>query len=246
MENMGAAPAGAQQVKERFPLYDTVRISEDLPEGKTIDGYDTFTTMAAQEEVPFLNVRNSSQVAKSYCNLTSTDKLAWPFELHTIGIEFIYPDPSLKFPPNSLTGDIYASYLFKRILPEHCHVEFWIREDKRLSAKVAHLCPGVGITGYNANLAQPLATQTTMTNGVPTAPNRWTFVGKPIMIPADTPIKGILKFSPFGKNLLNWLQNPGVLGFDEEYADAINNEAQIRYHLGGYRFVQRRGEYYNS
>jgi hypothetical protein len=100
---------------------------------------------------------------------------------------------------------------------------------------------GMGPTGFvQGNNAANNWIATTITNGVPDMGNRWKFVGKSITIPRDTPVRGRLYFSQYGKDLLTQLNAVSPLDFEDEF----NNVAMIELTLLGMRGVQQRGEYH--
>jgi hypothetical protein len=237
------APADAKNVKETWIAYDTVRIRDGLsaePNGNLL-GYNSFALLAAAQEVPFLNMRNSSQAGLQYCNLDKTDSLAWPFDAESIGIEFVYPTPYNS--QIAVSADA-AAKIFLETIPNHCALIFSIRQDDRLIIRPNMCPPGYGPYGamaYQSSFNHAYAQIATM--GVPNMGNRFQWLGEPLEIPRDTPIKARLVFSEYGKRLLNALSlNP--LDFNEGPTGEIPNEAQIVVSLRGQRYVQQRGEYH--
>lgn len=233
-----AAPEGTKQVRETWMLYDTVRIGPAL-ESKDHGWFQNFTQLAAADSVNFLNVRNSSDVGAFYTNITSKDKLPWPFVLESIGIRFGYPDPNIP-PPG--TAQAAASKLFQELIPEHAHLDFFIREDMRLRLKPHMMPAGYGTVGLGVLI--PSASYVgVLENGNVNLGNRFQWLTE-LNIPDDTPVKAELRFSEYAKALLTaWATvNP----LDGPQGEELNNEAFIELSLRGQRWVQQRGEYYAS
>ena len=234
---------GYQNVRESWPIYDTVLIGlSDNESAKYPGGFTSFAAMAAQDEIPFLNIRNSSEVGLSYTNISSKDKTPWPFYLDSFGIRFIYPDPN-ENASSEHNGVVAASKIFMHEVLDHCYFQFWIREDVRLTIKPAMMQAGFGPQGFIAgNSTQNSWFASLITNGQPNMGNRWRNVGYTMNIPRDTPIKGVLRFSEYGKALLRQLNT--VAGFDFAEEDSFQALARIELTLFGKRDVQQRGEYH--
>ena len=116
-------------------------------------------------------------------------------------------------------------------------------EDVVLRIKPTHMPAGMGVTGFiSGNNAQNNWIATSLTNGVPSLGNRWKNTIKALEIPRDTPVRGRLYFSQYGKDLLAQLGNVSPLDFDGETPFA--NIAMIELTLIGFRGVQQRGEYH--
>ncbi len=224
-----------ENVIETWQIYDTVRIGTHI--NNSLQGFQSLSAMADAEDVPFLNVRNSSEAGLTYTNIASKDKVPWAFWLESIGMRFVYPDPNLNA-SSEHSAVRAASKIFAQYLPEHAYFQFSIREDIIITVKPHMMPAGFGPTGV-VNGDQT-AFQSVMTSGQPWMKNRWIFTGKPIPIPRDTPIKGVLKFSDFGKKMLREMGEVAALDF----TNSFSNEAFIELTLRGKRGVQQRGEYH--
>lgn len=225
-------------VMESWMIYDTALIGPGVDTAH--NWYLSFTTLAAAPEVPFINVRTLSSAGAAYTNVTSRDKFPWMYMLHSMGMRFIYPDPTID---NSSphTAIMAATKLFNQVVQEHAWFELEIREDVVLRVKPSHMPAGVGVQGYvQGNNAANNWISTTLTNGAPYLGNRWKFVGKSLAIPRDTPVKGRLMFSQYGKDLLGQMDAVSGLDFEDEF----NNIAMIELTMLGTRGVQQRGEYH--
>lgn len=225
-------------VIETWQIYDTVRIGASVPANYP-GGFPSFAAMAAADEIPFLNIRNSSEAGLGYTNVSSKDKLPWPFWLESLGMRFMYPDPETA--NGGEPGDFMLSKLFMAHLQEHAYFQFTVREDVIVTLKPAHMPAGMGPMGFSVPLNPAFAMSSIITQGNPNMGNRWKFQGQPLNIPRDTPIKGVLKFTDYGKQLLTAMNLPGKLVFTNA---AVENEALIELTCRGKRGVQQRGEYH--
>jgi len=204
--------------------------------------FASFTTMAAAPEIPFLNIRSQSDVGPQYTNISSKDKIPWPFILESIGMRFLYPDPTVDSAAEH-TAVMAATKIFQQYVCEHAIFEFWIREDIHLSLVPTMMPAGFGVTGYVAgNSTTNSWFSSTLNNGDPQGGNRWRFLDNLIKIPRECPIKGVLRFSEYGKDLLEQLDY--VAPFDFLGETPFANMAMIEVTLRGKRGVQQRGEYH--
>lgn len=241
------APENAKQVHQTSILYDTCRIGELVPDNFP-KGYTTLAAMAADDHVPFLDVRQSSEVGKSYTNITSKSKLPWPFYLESVGIRFFYPNP---YNAGIVANADAAAKAFEEILPEHSWFEFGIREDTWLIEKCSLLPPGYGPSGMAGYVNwQNNSFVSVESQGVAAFGNRFKFINGVIPIPADTPIWGKLYFSQYAKTQI--LQRLQLLpldfheGEDASGEDTTPNELSITVTLRGTRAIQQAGEYFAS
>lgn len=232
-----------QNVRESWPIYDTVLIGlTEAQAAKYPGGFQTFTQMSQQDEIPFLNIRNSSEAGLSYTNISSKDKTPWPYYLDSFGMRFIYPTPNANGSAEH-SAVLACSKIFETEILDHCYFQFSIREDIRLTIKPAMMQAGFGPQGFMAAVnTQNSFFVSNITNGQPNMGNRWRNVGYTMDIPRDTPIKGVIRFSPYGKLLLQQLNT--VAGFDFEEQDTFQALARIELSLFGKRDVQQRGEYH--
>ena len=232
-----------KSVRESWMIYDTVLIGlDDEQSAKYPGGFTSFTAMSQQDEIPFLNIRNSSEAGMAYTNISSKDKTPWPFYLDSFGMRFIYPTPNING-ASEHSAVIAGSKIFETEILDHCYFQFQIREDVRLTIKPAMMQPGFGPQGFMVgNFAQNSLFMSNITNGQPNMNNRWRNVGYTMNIPRDTPIKGLLRFSEYGKALLRQLGNVAEFDFADE--DTFQALARIELTLCGKREVQQRGEYH--
>ena len=230
-----------RNVQEDWEMYDTVRIGPDVPD-KWPGGFRTLTELASAEEIGFLNVRNATQVGQAYTNITgASGKLAWSYNVSSLGMRFIYPDPNVA---DDHAGNIAASKVFCVILPEHAHFTFTTNQDDRNILKPIMMPSGHGTMGMLQSSRPGSDTYNSIYNsGIPDGRNRWLWTIKGGMrLPKDTEVKGLLRFSEYGKKLLNALATVNPLDFGGP--EPFPNECLIEVTLRGKRDVQQRGDYY--
>lgn len=236
---MPELPAEVRDWGSYWQIYDTVNIGPSI-DPKVPGWFANFTNLANATEVPFLNVRNESIAGRTYTNVTSMDKTPWWFDLNSIGVRFLFPDPSVNSASEHL-GLIAMSKFFSTVLPEHAVCDFKIRSYTFLTTKAIHLPAGIGPTGYfELNTGTNSAFASNINNGESIMSNRWKFL-KNERIPKDTPISFHLNFDDYAKRILRrWDQVPGI-DFGAEEPDA--NMCQIELTLRGVRYEQRPGEF---
>lgn len=224
-------------------MYDTVLIGlTEAEAAKYPGGFTSFTAMAAVDEIPFLNIRNSSEAGLSYTNISSKDKTPWLYYIDSFGMRWIYPTPNVNT-SSEHSAVIASAKLFMQEIIDHCYFQFSVREDIRLTIKPAMMQAGFGPTGFMiGNSTQNSFFAETITNGNPNMNNRWRNVETAMTIPRDTPIHGALRFSEYGKALLRQLNT--VAGFDFIGEEPFQALARIELSLFGLREVQQRGEYH--
>lgn len=237
-EMPGGPEAQYKNVWESWMIYDTALIGPGVDQSQ--NWYASFAALAQQPEIPFINVRTLSSAGAAYTNITSRDKFPWPYLLHSMGLRLMYPDPTVDN-SSTHTAIMAATKLFNQVVQEHAWFELEIREDVILRIKPSHMPAGMGPTGYvQGNNAANNWMATTITNGSPNLGNRWKFVGKTVQIPRDTPVRGRLQFSQYGKDLLTEMNAVSPLDFTDEF----DNVAMIELTLLGTRGVQQRGEWH--
>lgn len=231
-----------KNVVEPWMIYDSALIGPASVVDVSQNWYTSFTQLSQAPEVPFINVRSMSSAGGAYTNITSRDKFPWLFLLHSLGMRFMYPDPTVDN-ASSHSAKMAATKFFQMHVQEHAWFELEIREDVVLRIKPTHMPPGLGVTGFiSGQSAQNNWMATSLTNGVPTLGNRWKNTLKALEIPRDTPVRARLFFSQYGKDLLAQLGD--VAGLDFEGEDPFANIAMIELTLLGFRGVQQRGEYH--
>ena len=225
-------------------IHDRVRVRTDLDQeaNASLKGFVSFTAMAAAEQLPFLNVRNASQADEQYCNVESTDKIAWKYELESMGLRFVYPSP---YNAELVVSSQAHAKVFQDVLPEHASVRFTIRQDDMTLTVPAFMPAGAGRSGsiMYFSPANPVYADS-LSEGVPDIRNRHKWPEFHIVIPNNTPIKGLVKFSSYGKRLLTAMVAPLPFDFNEGPNGEVPSEAFIEMSMRGWRFVQQIGDWY--
>ena len=233
-----------RNVEENYEIYDTVLIGKGVDE-KYPGGFASYAAMAAADEVPFLNIRNSSEAGKVYTNITSKDKLPWGFFMESIGIKFFVPTP-IKVVDASLSAELAKAKFFMTTLQEHAYLDFLIREDTILTIKPTMIPSGTSAIGHESSVAGAPHSYL-VSNGQAYVKNRFSYGRNPVAIPRDTPIKASLRFSELGKELLTAMGEVGDLEFGITGTEVeVHNTAMIELSLRGFRLVQQRGEWHYS
>lgn len=237
---------GRERVAETYMLHDQTRIGPTVPE-KWPGCYANFAEMADAEYVPFLNVRQVSETSGAVTNITTKSKIAWPFAVENLGIAWIFPTPYNAGLANNYEA---AAKAFKEILPDHSFLQFQINEDVRLTIKPSMTTPGYGPYGAAAYTSWTNhGYADTITSGVPSLGNRWTWIGQALKIPNNNTVAARLYFDEYGKMILRRLELPPLdfkEGDDWEGQPTTPNQAAIELTLGGQRYVMKRSEYFPS
>jgi len=239
-----------KNVLEKWVMYDNCLIGDLATVGISNypGSYATFDAVADDEEVSFLDIRNSAEVTKSYCNIAAKEKTDWSFYLNSIGIRVNYPTPNQGSEHDvDGPGEWANAHMLAAEIMNHAYFELTVSQDIILTAKPLMLPSGYGAYGYmmnsgsnNAALSHAVVVDHTE-NGVPDLRNRFSWDLKAFEIPKNTPLKGRLRFSKYAKELLRGLSTPENIDFEgtENDVPAIIN---IELSLFGYRAVQQRGE----
>lgn len=222
-----------------WQIYDTCNIGPGV-DPKVHGWYASFTEMANATEIPFLNVRNLSEAGKTYTNITSKDKFPWWYDLNSMGLRWLFPDPAVNV-GNEHLGLTTMSKQFMTLIPEHAVFHFKIRSYTFLTVKASHLPAGFGPQGYfDMGVGTNTGFTSLINNGVGKMKNRWKFLGNE-RIPEDTPVSAYIELDDYAKDTLAlWDTVPGI---DYGEATAFNNIAQIEITLRGIRYEQRPGEF---
>lgn len=242
------AGRAAVNVRENYPLYDTVTIREDIPSGSN-EGFASFAALAQQNVVPFFTTRNRSEFGTAITNKDTKDALSYAYDIFSIGVEFYTPlglaeetRPATGFTDlqNAIQG---LPYLFDDVIRRHSAFVLRVREDDKL-VNVADLLPSgygnVGVWGGPGQHNFGNASQ-----GWPTLENRFSY-RNPIKVPRNCVIRVDLEFDNWARKMIaalpmfrEWYLGP----FDESGSgNKFPSAAHIRVTLMGQREVQQRGE----
>jgi len=230
-------------VTEAFSLYDTIQIAKGTVAPA---GYGGYADLAGLEEIPFLTVRNRTQVGLAYTNKDSIDSLPFVFHIKDIGVRFISAGRLDKLGDTPTPGDIAdfnAARIFESILHYHMGAILKIREDERLAHTVELMPPGTGAFGYTSG-AVPSQIQSA-NQGWPSLQNRWTW-REPLSVPRNCVLSVVLKPSTYAKELLAHMPGPSpdmpLVNLADGTQFLARRVSLIRVSLNGAREVQQRGE----
>lgn len=250
-------------VSEQFMLYDTVGIYTP-PLGSNIANPDgwffNYAALGAANDINFFDVRNRS-AGLMWNNQDKRDQLAWPFEIHTIGVTFfadLMSGGANWATDQTFSPEDYASHLFLVDLPRHAGLTLQVQQDVRLRTHCYFAQPGYGPCGGGYGRGQPSGWTaldndngwdhylSTATQGVPMYDVRWPFP-EPLMVPRNATLRVIIRFTEYARALLAQLPFLGTFHGDVEGQTDIEEKAAfagIQVSLTGKRLVQQRSEYH--
>lgn len=238
-------------VEETFPLFDTVGVTGYLDSIQpTPPGwFPTFAAAGAANDISFFNVRNKATCGLAYNNQETRDQTAWGYLLRAIGVQFFAPPSAIQIDDNNYQESLHSS-LWSADLPIHSSLTLSINQDDYLKVNTQMCGAGIGPTfgGYGQygtlSVSGTGVAQGSQTNGESMLKNMWHFPD-PIGIPRRAAISAKIKFSEYGRRLLQALRGPHSHQFyGPAYAQAIKLYSffGIRVILVGQRLVQQRGE----
>jgi hypothetical protein len=233
---------------EVWPIYDTVMIMNNVNSlYPNANWYQQYDDLAVPAEIPFFNVRNKS-VGEAYCNLDSSDKMSFGFEIFGLGVYVGAPAVSgIKVAdqaPTAANQVRCADGFFATEVVRHSTFILKIGQDEKLVSPVSILPSGEGVAGYSkmvddANNGLGLALGN-INNGMAFKKNMFLFP-EPISVPRDRNISGSLVFSPYLRSALAKASGPGNL-LNNPTPDVYPSASIIRVTMLGRRGVQQRNE----
>lgn len=239
-------------VGERFTLYDTIGIYQDLADmSKQPPGwFATFPAFAGGTNHSFFNVRSKGSTEEAYCNLDARDQLPFAFHLESLGLSFWATTYAHQLEHEGTERYYNANPLWQSILPLECSATLKVMQDDKLKANALMCSPGYGPTGggytnfgagdgspdceYPAHMAQ--------TQGVADKKCGMDFT-IPIDMPRRANVSVELSLTPYARALFALVQGPGEVdistgaGSDTRHAVMFG----ITCSLNGRRLVQQRG-----
>lgn len=248
-----------RNVVEEYMLVDTVGVYDTTGKNYTNpDGwYQTFTALAAANEVNFFNVRNK-QAGNMYCNMDSRDQMPYGFRARSIGVAFVSNtmtqapafNSGIPFSPEDITG-----HIFQVDLPRHCSVTLRIQQDDRLKGNAMMFPPRYGPCGSGYARGAPSTLGLTVadngidhhagivTQGTADRSGRFPFP-KPLLIPRRATLNVKISINEYGRTLLANMVN--LYQFQGIDSGALQNPTLsfIQVTIGGERLVQQRGRYH--
>lgn len=255
-------------VREAFPLYDTVIVSKQLygKEASIPGWYQTMRAFAQDERHTFFKSRTAGNSHLAYSNFDSVDNIDYVFRAYSLGVTFFAPispdaNNSIVVSPAGMIENLPGWWLFD--LPKHCGVDFRVQQDVIVENAVIATPAGYGPRGGGG--AQPLTDTTapfpnqtpwklvTGTNGIPMITNRFQFP-KPLDIPRNTTIEANIYLSSYARYIMNSINGPldWVLPTSEQDTQppaegdffTVPTRYGIQVSLFGTRDVQQRGQYF--
>jgi hypothetical protein len=239
-------------VKEAWPLYDTILIS-GWTKGKSVSGwYQNYQQFASKQVHPFFNVRNTGETALAYTNMETKDQMPFAYHIYSLGIDFSAatgnPAPYQEGQVNPVANG-NSDAIFIKDIPQHCGLRLKVREDQKLLTTCYMAPSGIGPYGLSlgmsdASAASALPTSiTNATQGVPFIDNRWRFP-KPIAVPRGATFHVELELSEYARDMMLSLCGPSQYTFNCNGDEDVSMFAAstIRVSLIGKREVQQRGQ----
>lgn len=258
-EMLGQGGEAFANVGESWAVYDTVQICSEIGKQPTVAGFGSYAGLAAPNEIPFFNVRNSGEVGEAMTNLETKDQMPYAFDAYSIGVRFSAPlctqsDPVWQGENGAGQymgkANPCANAIFIQEIPLFAALKFKVQQDEKL-IHTAYLAPegsgpmgiaGVSGFGFAGNGGGGGAGVTSLTQGYPTLQNRWKFP-VPIGIPRGATMSAKIVFTDYAKRLLAAMPGPDVYTFyDNNVQTQIGACATIRVSLIGKRLVQQRGQ----
>jgi hypothetical protein len=245
-------------VYENAVLYDSFLAGGIIPTlYPNAQWFSTFAAIAAQNEIPFFNLRNESMVGPQYCNMDSIDKMTFVFLCRSIGVQFFaMPTVGKQTLDAHNASDEQAEaaglLLWCQEIAKHSSIILKINQDEKIVLN-ATMCPsGYGVAG-DADARPGLVFSSVFTNwgnGKKELKNRWKFP-VPVEIPRNQTISVKLEISAIGKEILRAMKGPSLMALNDdelgEFAtppttpNLIPAVVGVRVSLEGLRAVQQRG-----
>lgn len=240
-------------VRETYPLYDTILITQDLtslsiqPPG----WFATFAAFGAAQDYHFFDTRNRANTGVPYCNLDTRDTMPFGYWLRGLSVKFFAPviNPLYENAANEVI-DTQEGAFFQAEAPQHCGVTLRVNQDIRLKLNAMMLGGGDGpnFGGYGqidpADAAyNALPGMFTANQSIPDEKNYWMFP-EPIGIPRRASVSVVITPMQWLRTILQAFHGPNAYAFADT-AEAVINPSGIygiRVAFYGNRLVQQRGQ----
>ncbi len=204
--------------------------------------FNSFSDMAKQQKISFLNLRTSQTEDPTITNSASLDQNDNPFVLESIGIRFVYPGPLAA---SVHTFEQTHQSQFVSTIAEHCTWKFFIENNEYTDSFITAPFPSgygtagaVSVASNNSSLVVDHAV-----NGTPHISNRQAWLPKGIDIGKSIKMKAELIFSEYGKYLLDKMGNVRPLENEDGF---IDNMAFIEFSLRGKRSTLLQGNEFSQ
>lgn len=245
-------------VRENAVLYDAILIGGNVPTlFPTAQWYANFQAAALANEWALFNIRNEAMVGAAYCNMDSIDKMTFPFQVSSIGVQFFAMPAAGKtnidtYGLSDEQREAAGMLIWLQEIAKHTSLILKINQDEKLVVNCTQVPSGYGVEG-DIGITAPsafCAAFSTWGNGDKEISNRFRFP-VPLDIPRNQTISCKLELSAIGKQLLAACAGPlSLITKDDEdgaimdppsVPTVLSSVCGVRVSLEGHRFVQQRG-----
>lgn len=243
-------------VKETYPLYDTVCITGDLSSLSRVPPgwFTSFATLGSANEIHFFDTRNKASAGIAYCNLDSIDTMSFGYLLRGISCKFFAPTvATLIDDRTNWVVDAHQGAFFTAEMARHCGFKLRVNQDYLLKCNA--FMPGGGdgptfggfgqlfnnLGGENYDDSPGMFASNFST---PEDKGYWIFP-KPIGIPRRASVSVIVEPNQFCKEILADFLGPYHYDFLNTTLDGRylpSGIYGIRVGFYGNRLVQQRGQ----
>lgn len=239
-------------VKETYPLYDTILITGNLsdlsiqPPG----WFASFAAFAAAQDYHFFDTRNKAGVGIAYCNLDTRDTMPFGYWLRGMSVKFFGPVVNTLYDNTNDLIDTQEGAFFSGEAPQHCGVTLRVNQDQRLKLNALMLGAGDGATfgGYGqidpaAAAYNALPGMMGITQSNPEEKNYWMFP-MPIGIPRRASVSVIITPMQWLRTVMGNFHGPLAYSFADTGESRLYPYGifGIRVCFYGNRLVQQRGQ----
>jgi len=233
------------QALEEWTYFDTVLVSELIgnPDFTALDGvgyFDSYANAGAAKVIPFFKTRNNGIVSQALCNMDQKDRMAVPFHLFGIAVQFfapLYGDYNINNP------DQIANSLWTSAVPQHTKFSFKVGQVEKINCNVGMMPASSGLVGETEQIGSAFVGPTYKTQNYSSGkPSKWNIYPfkVPIGIARNESIEGKIEFSEYASDLLAGMQGPGTSTGNSETSANISSVAGIQVKLLGVRETQFR------
>lgn len=241
-------------VKETYPLYDTILITSDLSSlsSQPPGWFASFAAFAAAQDHHFFDTRNKAVVGIPYCNLDTRDTMPFGYWLRGISVKFFTPvvNTLIDDTPTPPIIDTQETAFFQAEAPQHCSVTLRVNQDQRLKLNAMMIGAGDGPTfGGYGQIDPALATYDEMPGMLsanqsnPEEKNYWMFP-EPIGIPRRASVSVIITPVQWLRTVMGNFHGPYGYSFADLSEGRVypSGMCGIRVAFYGNRLVQQRGQ----
>lgn len=240
-------------VRETYPLYDTILITQNLTDlsSQPPGWFATFAAFAAAQNHHFFDTRNEANVGIPYCNLDTRDTMPFGYWLRGMSVKFFGPvqNPLLEDAVNNVI-DTQEQAFFLSEAAQHCSVTLQVNQDIRLKLNALMLGAGDGpVFGGYGQIDPASAAYDEMpgmfgcTQSNPEEKNYWIFP-KPIGIPRRAAVSVIVTPVQWLRTVMGNFHGPYSYSFADNSEGRLYPSGMFGIRVGFYgnRLVQQRGQ----